>query len=231
MDNQSLRPEVLESSQSRYRLVVFDFDGTLVDSRRDLAESANQILEACGGAPHSEEAIGRMVGDGAATLVARAFAEANCPQPVDALGRFLTIYNSRLLKFTRPYPGIPELLAHLHTRATLALLTNKPLGATERMLAALDLAEYFGPRVVGGDGPFPRKPDPSGLLHLINEAGVLPSDTLLVGDSVIDWRTAHRAGVGCCVARYGFGFDGFPLDELEAGDRLIDRPQDLPSSL
>jgi phosphoglycolate phosphatase len=231
VDKKSLDPQILKSSNSSFRLIVFDLDGTLVDSRRDLAESANQILEECGGTPHSEEAIGRMVGDGAATLVAKVFAEAHLPQPADGLERFLALYNSRLLKFTRPYPGIPELLARLQTRATLAVLTNKPLGPTQSMLAGLGLSEYFGSHVVGGDGPFPRKPDPAGLLHLISQAGVSPSETLLVGDSVIDWRTARQAAVQCCLARYGFGFDGFPLDELAPDDLLIDRPEDLSSVL
>jgi phosphoglycolate phosphatase len=231
VDKKSLDPQILRSSNSRFHLVVFDLDGTLVDSRRDLAESANEILQQCGGTPHSEDAIGRMVGDGAATLVARVFAEAYIPQPDDALARFLTIYNGRLLKFTKPYPGIPELLAHLQPRATLAVLTNKPLGATRTILAGLDLASYFGARIVGGDGPFPRKPAPAGLHHLIGQAGVSPSETLLVGDSVIDWRTAHAAGTSSCVARYGFGFAGFPIGDLETNDFLIDRPGDLSAVL
>lgn len=225
--SKSSNPPLLKSSNSRFRLVVFDLDGTLVDSRRDLAESANQILKDCAGVPHSEEVIGRMVGDGAATLVARVFAEAHCPQPADALERFLSLYNSRLLRFTRPYPGVPELLTDLSARTTLAVLTNKPLHATRRMLSGLGLADYFGSRVIGGDGPFPRKPDPAGLRHLMSQAGVLPSETLFVGDSVIDWRTARRASVHVCLARYGFGFEGFPLDELAVDDRLIDYPGDL----
>jgi phosphoglycolate phosphatase len=198
-------------------------DGTLVDSRRDLAESANQLLEQCGGSPLAEEAIGRMVGDGAATLVARVFAAAHVPQPADALSRFLAIYNGRLLRFTRPYAGIQELLASLHARAALAVLTNKPLAATRTILDGLDLTPYFGARIVGGDGPFPRKPSPDGLKHLMADAGVLPATTMLVGDSVIDWRTAHTAGAVSCVARYGFGFEGFPIDALKESDRSSGR--------
>jgi phosphoglycolate phosphatase len=212
---------------SKFRLIVFDLDGTLVDSRRDLAESANQLLEQCGAPPLAEPAIGRMVGDGAATLVARVFAAADVRQPSDALARFLALYNGRLLRFTRPYAGIPELLTDLHARATLAVLTNKPLAATRLILDGLDLARYFGDRVVGGDGPFPRKPSPDGLAHLIADAGVVPAVTMLVGDSVIDWRAAHDAGARSCVARYGFGFDGFPLDALTESDFLIDHPAEL----
>ncbi len=211
--------------------MVFDLDGTLVDSRRDLAESANQLLEQCGARSLPEEAIGQMVGDGAATLVARVFAASTVPQPVDALSRFLAIYNSRLLRFTRPYPGIPELLDGLRARVPLAVLTNKPLPATRSILDGLHLSGYFDDRVLGGDGPFPRKPDPAGLHHLIATAGVAPSASVLVGDSVIDWRTAHAASAVSCVARYGFGYDGFPTDLLQAHDLLIDRPDEFPALL
>jgi len=202
-----------------------------VDSRRDLAESANALLQQCGCVTLSEETIGQMVGDGAATLVRRVFAAVGCPEPNDALPRFLGIYNSRLLKFTRPYPGIPEALASLQPRATLAVLTNKPLGATRAVLDGLDLASYFGPRVVGGDGPFPRKPAPTGLVYLIREFGTTPVETLLVGDSIIDWRTARAAGAFSCVARYGFGFAGFPMELLEERDWLIDQPSELATVL
>jgi len=218
---------VRKSSPSKFRLVVFDLDGTLVDSRRDLAESANQLLAECGVAPLAEEAIGRMVGDGAATLVARVFTAVQIPQPPDALTRFLTFYNSRLLRFTRPYAGIPDLLVGAESRATLAVLTNKPLKATITILDGLDLSRYFGGRVIGGDGPFPRKPLPQGLEWLIADAEVSPSTTLFVGDSVIDWRTAHAAGASSCVARYGFGFDGFPTEALEEDDHVIDHPAEL----
>ena len=211
-----------------FRLVVFDLDGTLVDSRRDLAESANAVLGECGCRPLPEDAIGRMVGDGAATLVQRAFVAAGCVQPPDALARFLTIYNGRLLKFTRPYERVPDVLAALAARGPLALLTNKPLAATRQILDGLGLAGHFPPaRVVGGDGPFPRKPDPAGLLHLIAETGVTPAETMFVGDSVIDWRTARAAGARICLAGYGFGFEGFPLDELGDADRVVDTPVDL----
>jgi phosphoglycolate phosphatase len=213
-------------------LIVFDLDGTLVDSRRDLAESANAILAECGCGPLAEEAIGRMVGDGAATLVGRAFAAAQCEKPTDALERFLAIYNRRLLKFTRPYPGIPEALAALAARAPLALLTNKPLHATREILDGLNLASYFpASRLIGGDGPFPRKPDPAGLLHLVRGAAAQPGDSVLVGDSIIDWRTARAAAAQICVARYGFGFDGFPTEILGPDDRFVHTPYELPQAL
>jgi phosphoglycolate phosphatase len=211
-----------------YRLIVFDLDGTLIDSRRDIAESANALLEACGGRPLPEETIGRMVGDGAATLVARAFAAAGVELPPDALDRFLAIYDTRLLKHTQPYLQMPEVLDALGARMPLAVLTNKPLAATRAILSALGLAGHFDrDAVVGGDGPFPRKPDPAGLRHLVSRAGVPAAAALLVGDSFVDWKTARNASTSICMARYGFGFEGFPLDELSPSDLLIDTPADL----
>ena len=211
--------------------MVFDLDGTLVDSRRDLAESANAVLEYYGCRMHSEESIGRMVGDGAATLVRRAFAAAGCPQPPDALERFLTIYNSRLLLFTRPYEGVREVLRELTTRAVLAVCTNKPREATRRILDDLELAPYFGARVVAGDGPLPRKPSPAGLASLMRAAAVEPANTILIGDSVIDWETARAASAHVCMARYGFGFHGFPAERLTADDRVVDHPRELTAAL
>ncbi|HEY3045013.1 MAG TPA: HAD-IA family hydrolase [Vicinamibacterales bacterium] len=211
-----------------YRLIVFDLDGTLVDSRRDIAESANALLETCGAHPLPEETIGRMVGDGAPTLVARAFAAAGIERPPDALDRFLAIYDTRLLKHTRPYPQMPEVLEALGACTPLAVLTNKPLAATRSILSGLGLARHFDDEaIIGGDGPFARKPDPGGLRHLVSRAGVPSSAALLVGDSIIDWRAAKNASTGVCLARYGFGFEGFPVDELRPSDRFIDAPSDL----
>ena len=214
----------------KVELIVFDLDGTLVDSRRDIAEAANTLLQECGAEPLAEEHIGRMVGDGAATLVARAFAAAGVAAPVDALERFVAIYGRRLLRHTRPYPGIPDVLRQLSERASLALLTNKPLAATHEILDGLDLARYFGAAIVGGDGPFARKPDPSGLQHLVANAGARAEATVMVGDSVIDWRTARSASTAICLAGYGFGFEGVPVADLAGlgpNDRVVDAPAEL----
>jgi phosphoglycolate phosphatase len=209
-------------------LIVFDLDGTLIDSRRDIANAANVVLQASGVPPLTDEAIGRMVGDGAATLVARAFAASDRTPPPDALDQFLEAYGRRLLVHTRPYPRIPGVLAALAARMPLALLTNKPIAATREILTALDLARFFpADRVLGGDGPLPRKPAPDGLLKLASDAGVDIGRTVLVGDSVIDWRTARNAGAQICLARYGFGFDTFPVAQLTAADRSVADPEEL----
>ena len=210
------------------KLVVFDLDGTLVDSRRDLADAANALLEESGSTPLPEAAIGRMVGDGAAVLVSRVFEAAKLKPPAAALDRFLALYDARLLHHTRPYPQMASVLSELSLRARLAVLTNKPIDATRRVLAGLDLARFFArDDVVGGDGPLARKPDPAGLLHLVARAGTTAAETTMVGDSVIDWRTAKRASTGVCLARYGYGFEGFPVEQLEGDERLADSAERL----
>jgi phosphoglycolate phosphatase len=211
-----------------FKLFVFDLDGTLIDSRRDLANAVNALLAECGGAPLDENRVGRMVGDGAATLVARAFEASGVARPADALPRFLAIYERHLLDHTRPYPRVAAVLDALGARAALALLTNKPLASTQRILTGLDLARHFAPEaIVGGDGPFPRKPDPAGLRHLMARTDVGASGTLMVGDSMIDARTARAASTSLCLARYGFGFDSFPASEIAADDHVIDAADGL----
>src|SRR5205814_2096148 len=133
-----------------------------------------------------------------------------------------------LLVHTRPYDGIVNVLETLGRGASLAVLTNKPLQSTRQILEGLDLARHFpADSVIAGDGFFPRKPDSSGLRHLMARAGADAAASMLVGDSVIDWRTAREASARVCLARYGFGFLGFPVEELTADEFLIDAPADL----
>jgi phosphoglycolate phosphatase len=207
------------------RLIVFDLDGTLIDSRRDLADAANALIAERGGTPLSEEAIGRMVGDGAAMLVQRALTAADLSPDDACLPRFLQLYDERLLRTTRPYPGMREALAAVARLGVLAVLTNKPRHHSNTLLRALDLAPFFA-TVIGGDGPFPRKPDPQGLTHLMTAHAATPRRTILVGDSSIDAATARAAGVRFCLARYGFGAEGAP-----AGDAAIDSPAGLAAPI
>jgi phosphoglycolate phosphatase len=209
-------------------LVAFDLDGTLVDSLRDLADSANELLAEFGAAQLDEEQIGRMVGSGAAALVARALAAAGVdPAQPDALQRFLAIYDRRMLNHTRPYPGIPEVLAELDRRTKLALVTNKPLEESVRVLEAFDLARYFQHRV-GGDGPWPRKPSPDGLEWVMRQTMEAPRRTLMVGDSLTDLTTGRRAGAKICLARYGFGFGDIPSDALGEDEWIADTASAIP---
>lgn len=207
------------------QLIVFDLDGTLVDSRRDLAESVNDLIAERGGRPLPEEAIGRMVGDGAAMLVRRAFEASRLTLDDGALARFLEMYEARPLKHTRPYRGVVEMLDHLSAHRDLAVLTNKPIGSTHAILDGLNLSRYFAAsRVLGGDGPLPRKPDPAGLRFLASEAGLAPAATLLVGDSPVDIRTARAARSPVCLARWGFGAESISAGEMIEADYVADAP-------
>ena len=199
-----------------HRLIAFDLDGTLVDSRRDLAESANQLIEELGGQILTEEQIGGMVGEGAALLVRRALQASGRGERAHALERFLEIYDQRLLNHTRVYDGIADVVRQARGQARLTVLTNKPTKPTERILAALGLRDAFD-EVIGGDGPYRRKPDPAGLRAMMTAADTSPEDTLLVGDSAIDLETARRAEARCCLVSYGFGFRRELLDRNEPG--------------
>lgn len=186
-------------------LIVFDLDGTLIDSQRDIVLSANEMLESYGAAPLPAGDVARMVGEGAQVLVGRALVTAGIhASPAEALDRFKAIYDRRLLDHTVPYAGIPDVVMAAAGRATLALLSNKPGKPTRRLLEAFGLARYFA-HVVGGDSAFPRKPDPAGMRHLMSASGATPASTLLVGDSMIDVLTARGAGVPIAVVLYGFG--------------------------
>jgi phosphoglycolate phosphatase len=207
-------------------LIVFDLDGTLVDSSVDLANAVNALLRDLGAAPIAVDHVVAMVGDGAAVLVRRALTAAGLdPETPGALDRFLAHYDPRLLENTKPYRGMLETLQELSTRATLAVLTNKPSRATERMLDGLDLRRHFRD-VIGGDTSWGRKPAPEGLLHLCTTAGARPVDTLLVGDSAVDLATARNAGTRICLARYGFGFR-FNGSEFNGDELFIDSPTEL----
>jgi phosphoglycolate phosphatase len=211
------------------RFVVFDLDGTLIDSRRDLADATNALLGEFGADQLPIDAVARMVGDGAPVLVGRALAAAGLdPQTPHGLERFLALYDERLLVHTRPYDGMREVLESLQTSCTLAVLTNKPTPATTRILEGLTLLPFFA-HIMGGDTPHGRKPDPSGLLELIRLAGATPDSTMLVGDSPVDRETARRAGTSVCLVRYGFGFT-FADDDLR-GETVVDRPMDLLTQL
>ena len=207
-------------------LMVFDLDGTLIDSRQDLADSANALIVERGGSPLPVEAVTRMVGEGAALLVRRALTAADLPVDLDtALPRFLELYDDRLLANTRVYPGTAAALDVLAPRATLAVLTNKPQRPTETILRGLHLSGYFA-QVIGGDTPFGRNPDPAGLRHVISAAGATVAESIMVGDSAIDLRTARAAGVPICLVRYGFGFP-LAAAELSGEERVVDAPDQL----
>lgn len=209
------------------RLIVFDLDGTLFDSLRDLTDAANTLIAEYGGAPLQEQSVGSMVGDGAGALVRRVLRATGLTQlPPDALRKFLELYDRAMLTHTRPYPGVETVLEHFNGKVPMAVLTNKTHAATMRLLEAFRLTPHFF-EVIGSDGPFARKPAPAGMRHLIERAGTGAGASVLVGDSRIDFDTAAAAGSQICLARYGFGYTGFPRERLSGRELFIDRPEDL----
>jgi phosphoglycolate phosphatase len=209
------------------RLLVFDLDGTLVDSSRDIAASVNAALArvAPGAAEIPLEAILSFVGEGARLLVERSLRHAGLGLSADELlPLYLECYATRLLDTTRLYPGVAEALDAL-AGTTLAVLTNKPGDLSRAILEGLGVAGRFA-RVCGaGDVPS-RKPDPTGLLLLMAGARALPGETWMVGDSATDVDVARAAGVRVAGVTWGF----HPGSLRAAGaDRLIDEPRDLAS--
>ena len=207
----------------RYRHLVFDLDGTLIDSRRDLAASVNHVLGSLDLPELPLETVCAYVGAGARALVQRSLGEEHRDLLDQALGLFLSYYGEHLLDHTRPYPGIVESLAALADRsAALSVLTNKPEAMSRAILDGLGLLERFA-AVLGGDSCPSRKPDPAGIERLLALTEMPPEQALLVGDSLIDLRTAAGAGVDFCGVAWGLA-----PDEIRARDaRMIEDPKEL----
>lgn len=185
--------------------IVFDLDGTLVDSRGDLAAAVDAVRRDLGLAPLAPGAIEAMVGEGARLLVERALGGERGPEAIEpALAAFFGHYDRLCLRTTRAFPGVGEALSALASLRPLAVLTNKPERFAVRILAALDLARHFQ-LVVGGDTLPVRKPDPATLRHVAEQLRLPPSACLLVGDSRIDAETAARAGAPFVHVRWGYG--------------------------
>jgi phosphoglycolate phosphatase len=187
-------------------LVVFDLDGTLIDSAPDMHRAVNLMLADLGCPPLSLPEIRSMVGDGASALIARALAARQCvnADPGKALAEFLEYYEAEPTSATRTFQGVPETLERLQAAGlTLALCTNKPTRLTSMILERLEIARFFA-RVVAGDSlPF-RKPDPRALLEVVDGFGVGKGATLMVGDSEVDAATANAASVPFVLMTYGY---------------------------
>jgi phosphoglycolate phosphatase len=187
-----------------YDSILFDLDGTLVDSRLDLAASVNEALASVGAEPLAHETVFGFIGRGARTLITRSLAAAGADAALydDMLAAFKSVYDQHLLDTTRPYPGVEETLAAL-AHKQMAVVTNKPVAFARAMLAGLRLAKYF-PVIVGGGPVRELKPAPEPLLHALGELGTDLKHALLVGDSVVDIETARAARMRVCAALYGF---------------------------
>jgi phosphoglycolate phosphatase len=195
--------------------IVFDLDGTLIESRHDLATAVNRMRRDLGLPLLAPETITAMVGDGARMLVRRALGDALEPERFEpAFEGFLEHYRRVCLDTTRPYDGVDALLEWLSSRVPLGLLTNKPGNLTRKILEGLGLGRRFR-AVVAGDSLPARKPDPEGLRHVAGLLGAAAREVLLVGDSAIDARTARAAGCRLALVQWGFAPTG-SLAEFDA---------------
>jgi len=231
-----LRPIPVDS----LKLLVFDLDGTLIDSAQDLCNSVNATLIEFGRKPLADETIAGFIGNGALMLVRRAFAAADSAEVDEeklaaAYTYFLNYYRAHKLDFTYAYEGVLEALAalkQLHDgpggpARAMAVLTNKPVRPARDICAALGLAPYFL-NIYGGNSFATKKPDPEGLRALMSEAGASAEETVMIGDSQVDVETARNAGAWCLGCTFGLapeGLTGTPPDVL------VDSPADWTSAL
>jgi phosphoglycolate phosphatase len=215
------------------RLLVFDLDGTLIDSGADLCASVNAMLRHYGRPLLPQPVISAYIGDGAARLVSRSLGDPADSDFLDsALTYFLDYYREHKLDQTYVYPGVFASLDSLRFEPAgatrpMAVLTNKPVGPSQAICDALGLSPYFF-RNYGGNSFTTKKPDPEGLHALIREAGVTPQETLMIGDSDVDVLTARNAGawsMGC-----SYGFSPHTLVAVPP-DCLVDSPADWPLAL
>jgi phosphoglycolate phosphatase len=189
---------------SAVRALIFDLDGTLIDSKQDLIRSVNAMLEEMGREKLHEDTISGYIGHGAPKLVARALGNGAAEKEREqALRFFLAHYEAHKLDSTRPYPGVAEALEELR-EFPMAVLTNKPVRVSRRIVEGLGLEKYFR-AVYGGNSFDTKKPDPLGARKILEELGAAAGETMLVGDSEVDVQTARNAGTLAAAVNYGFG--------------------------
>jgi phosphoglycolate phosphatase len=206
------------------QLLVFDLDGTLVDSKEDLALSVNAMLQQMGLSSLPNEVIASYVGQGVEALVRRALGNQASEEKIkEGVAFFLDYYREHMLDNTLPYPGVPEALQELKERK-MAVLTNKPVRFSREMLTRLGLAPFFS-FIYGGNSFAQKKPDPIGIQTLMGDLGASPRQTMIIGDSDTDVLTGRNAGVWTCGACYGFG--AHTLQDVPP-DLLLHDLRDLP---
>lgn len=203
-------------------LLIFDLDGTLVDSKLDIANGVNHTLTTLGLARISNEEIYHYVGHGVTDLIADAVG-LHQERRGEALKIFMDYYQAHLTDHTRLFPGMPEVLDHFSVKKK-AVLTNKPQGLTDLLLRQLGLTTRFD-MVIGATVDAPKKPDPASTQHILKTCGVSPQRAVIIGDSAVDIETGKNAGILTCGVTYGFR----PREELEQSscDLLINHPPEL----
>jgi phosphoglycolate phosphatase len=216
----------------KVKLVLFDLDGTLIDSELDLANSVNAMLRHFGRNELPLKVIDTYIGDGAPMLIRRALGDPAHAQVLqEALNYFLLYYREHKLDNTRPYEGIVEMLQQAEIcdgiSRQMAVLTNKPVRASRDILAGLGLSKFFF-QTYGGNSFETKKPDPLGAQTLMGEAGAEAEETVMVGDSEVDVLTARNANLWSIGVTYGFAPHTL---ERTHPDILVDTPEELAQAL
>lgn len=210
----------LTEPRRRPRAIIFDLDGTLIDSAADIAAAANMVLAARGAPPLPTGVVKRMIGGGAVKLLKRAFLEAglSLADPAAINREFLAGYHNGPEHLTRPYAGAASLIrAHARRGTRLALTTNKPRQATEAVLKRLGWDSFFDVVLAADDLPA-RKPDPMPLREAARRLGLNPRECLYIGDTMVDVQAARAAGMRVVVT--AFGYSKVPPSGLGA-DRVV----------
>jgi phosphoglycolate phosphatase len=215
---------------SKVRALIFDLDGTLIDSKLDLALAVNAMLDHMGRAQHVHETIFSFVGNGAEALVRKSLGDGTTDEEVTrGLAYFLSYYRSHMLDNTILYPGVAEALEHFDRREkySMAVYTNKPVHFSRAILDGLNMSRHF--TVVYGGNSFERKkPDPMGIEVLLREMQATQDEAMMVGDSEVDVKTARNSGIFACGVTYGFGLEGL---REHPPDILLDSLMELPKHL
>lgn len=214
------------------RAVIWDLDGTLVDSAPDLAAALNELLAEHRHSGHPVDRVKNMIGGGVKRLVMRGFEQAGAPlEDADVparTDRFMEIYGARVTKESVPFPGIPEVLNTLSEHGAVhGVCTNKPLSLTRQILTDFGLSAHFK-TVVGGDSTSAKKPDPEPLRVCLEQMGVGPENAVMVGDSAADLKVARALSMP--VVLVSFGYSSEPVAEL-GPDAIVDHLKQLPETL
>ncbi|MBI3541260.1 MAG: HAD family hydrolase [Deltaproteobacteria bacterium] len=207
-------------------LILWDLDGTLIDSKRDITNSVHYTLKTLGLPQISDELIYSFVGNGVTPLIQQSVSQPGGPTFKEALEIFMKHYDDHCLDTTLSFPGILKVLNQLSQ--PMVVITNKSQGFSEKIIRGLGLDRYFK-GIYGGDTSFPKKPDPTIVYHLLEKFGASPKKTVIIGDSRVDMETGKNAGILTCGVTYGFR----PRSELEevGCDYLAETPENLAEVL
>jgi phosphoglycolate phosphatase len=213
----------LNDEMFKVDLLIFDLDGTLCDTKDDIATSVNLTLREIGLPEKSPEVIYGYVGSGVRKLLQQAVGEESGERFKSAMRIFRRHYMTHLLDTTKPYPGVEAVLDHFKDKKK-AIVTNKPQDYTNRILEGLDLTRHFD-LVIGGENGYPLKPDPAMLIAVLEQLQCDPGRTVMIGDGLHDVVAARAAGIKVCAVGYGLGN---PQELKEAKpDFFCERPEEL----